>query len=386
MARYDRIARLEAPNRAETFPGWLLFRDLEGRERDTDLGRRARLRFLVLRPVLRMLERGPGRVDPVSLEQQIGDARRELSQLPARDAERLRLEGYLREIEGRALGRLALSTLALGETAVQAGLDFAGEEYFIAACSLARAHGYADAEALALYRLTHLYVRRGDLAAAESVAADAVAVAARTADERVGALAGAARCALELGRGQPEAALEAAWPAIERLGPADEERNRVLLDAGAAFRRLGLRDAADACYRIVMRWSARPGHRLEAHLGYALSAAEAGDEEAFEQRAVDPLEAAASAEPAMAAGVHLEIGRAALQLGQVDPARVRLRQALELARAGGRAELLGPAEELLASLEQRATLELTRATDPSPRAQTIARAIEVLGRALAASR
>ena len=34
MARYDRIARIDPPDRSKCFPGWLSLRDLEGRERE----------------------------------------------------------------------------------------------------------------------------------------------------------------------------------------------------------------------------------------------------------------------------------------------------------------------------------------------------------------
>ena len=55
MARYDRIAPIPIPAREAAFPGWLMLRDLAGRERDPELARRARLRFLALRPLLRVL-------------------------------------------------------------------------------------------------------------------------------------------------------------------------------------------------------------------------------------------------------------------------------------------------------------------------------------------
>ena len=52
MARYDRIAPIPIPAREAAFPGWLMLRDLAGRERDPELARRARLRFLALRPLV----------------------------------------------------------------------------------------------------------------------------------------------------------------------------------------------------------------------------------------------------------------------------------------------------------------------------------------------
>ena len=63
MARYDRIAPITAPRRESSFPGWLVLRDIEGNDRDVEVARRARLRFLALRPVTRLLDRG---IDGVS--------------------------------------------------------------------------------------------------------------------------------------------------------------------------------------------------------------------------------------------------------------------------------------------------------------------------------
>ena len=49
MARYDRIAPLSSPARDRAFPAWPVLRDIEGQDRDIDVCRRARLRFLALR-------------------------------------------------------------------------------------------------------------------------------------------------------------------------------------------------------------------------------------------------------------------------------------------------------------------------------------------------
>lgn len=137
MARYDRIAALDPPDRSRTFGGWTLFRDLEGRDRDPDLARRARLRFLALRIVRRLIEQGIDRVPSISIEQQIESVREELGSLPARDPERVRLAEFLNRIRGLTPLSLATATLDLGEAAEAEHQEYAAEEFYHAALDLA---------------------------------------------------------------------------------------------------------------------------------------------------------------------------------------------------------------------------------------------------------
>ena len=129
MARYDRIAPLPAPSREAAFPGWLVLRDLEGRERDGELARRARLRFLALRPLRRILTMGLEAVTAPSFAREIEGIREELGHLPARDPERIRLSRYLHEIEARSPLDLTLAAAGLGELAEEAGHASAAEEF-----------------------------------------------------------------------------------------------------------------------------------------------------------------------------------------------------------------------------------------------------------------
>jgi hypothetical protein len=140
VARYDRIARLESPPREQAFPGWPVFRDLEGRERDPDLGRRASLRFLALRPVRRLLDHGFDGPGQASLDQQIDVVLRRLNGLPADDADRARLTSYVEEVRRRVPGDLARATLALGEASESDGQLFAAEELYQTGLEVARAH------------------------------------------------------------------------------------------------------------------------------------------------------------------------------------------------------------------------------------------------------
>lgn len=133
-----------------------MLRDLEGRERDSELGRRAHLRFLALRPMRRLLDQGFEGPDQRSLEQQVDVVLRRLSALPAEDSEGVRLREYLKEIRRRSPADLALATLAVGEAAEAAGHVFAAEEFYHTSLEIAEAHELAELRARALDGLRQL--------------------------------------------------------------------------------------------------------------------------------------------------------------------------------------------------------------------------------------
>lgn len=137
MARYDRIAALEPPDRTRAFSCWTVFRDLEHTDRDPDRARRARLRFLALRLVRRLIEQGIDAVPDDSFERQIESIREGLGLLPARDPERARLAEFLQRIRKRTPMEVAIATLDLGEAAEAASLEYAAEEFYHTALDLA---------------------------------------------------------------------------------------------------------------------------------------------------------------------------------------------------------------------------------------------------------
>ncbi len=139
MARYDRIARLDSPPRDDTFTGWSVVRDLEDRERDADLGRRGRLRFLAVRLLYRIVRNGSS-LDRDSVRQQAEAIREELGQLPSRDPERERLGELLKQAGVLALEDVTRSALEMAGAAHDDGYPFAAEEWYRTAHQLARAH------------------------------------------------------------------------------------------------------------------------------------------------------------------------------------------------------------------------------------------------------
>lgn len=347
MARYDRIARLAPPARNDAFPGWLALRDLEGREREAELGRRARLRFLALRPAHRVIRHGFDGTDRESLHEQVASVRRELDQLPSNDTERARIAAYLKALDEGTPLELATAAITLGETAEADGHGYAAEEFYRTALELSRRCNLSAPRVDALRSLGRVLGAREAWDEARPCLSEAMSLADSERLLEAGAEAAAALCTLELAARRSESAVEAGWRAVERSDPGGEARAMVLLDMGTAFRRLGLRSAADACYQMVIRSAAPSVARRDARLGIALSAAEAGD---------------------------------------ADAARAHLRQAMETAHAAGLDNDVPQTEDLLSRLEGRAASELE-----SPPAQlsdgtrSIARQIESMERALVAS-
>lgn len=419
MARYDRIARIEPPARDESYSGWLTLRDLEGRERDPELGRRARLHFVALRPVRRLLIRGLDGPGAGSLDSQLDVVREQVDQLSREGAERDRLSRYVEEIGGRSPSGMVRATLEVGTAAEAAGQRYAAEEFYRTALELAEAHSL-DAGRVAALRhlgrvqregrewdsarasleasatladelgdpvewarsmeaLAAVHLRSGDIDGAREVL-DRISESPRaSATREVRAIAAVGRCALELARSEPEAALAAGWLAATILPAQDEARNGVLLNMAAAFRHLGLGHAAASCYDIVMRWAAWPEHRIEARLEHAVVAAETGDAELFATRRTTVLGGLDHVDRQLQAMVHLGLGRGALLVDDTETARAHAREAIAMARDTSADEVLQRSEELLSMVEQRNPWTPTPPNAPSNDARQIAASVAELG-------
>ncbi|HUG40397.1 MAG TPA: hypothetical protein VMM12_07925 [Longimicrobiales bacterium] len=415
MARYDRIARIAAPAREDCFRGWLTLRDIDGREREPELGRRARLRFLALRPVRRLLLRGLGGPAADSLQAQLDEVRREIDRLDARDPERDRLMAYLAEAGGRSPLGLATATLEVGAAAEGAGHRFAAEEFYRTGLELAREHDLPAHQVRALRRIARVHRGReewdravdvgheaasladslgepvqwaramDEVARAESArgnrdAARAIleAVAARgvaAADRLVRAVAAGALCDLELAAGNVEAALREGLAAVELFPVTDPHRNAALLAMAAALRRVGLWSAAEACYGVVETHSTWVEHRAEAATERAVLAAELGDTAAFTRRRARILRTLESGDLRLRALLHLGLGRGCLVAGHVDHAREHLRQAIASARDGDMDTLLDPADALLHALEAGKPLPRVRPGPASAASRALAEEI-----------
>lgn len=391
MARYDRIARIACPARDDCFPGWLALRDIDGREREPELGRRARLRFLALRPVRRLLTRGLAGPAADSLQLQLQGVRSEIERLDAMDPERALLIEYLAEVGGRSAVGLVAATLDVGAAAESAGHRYAAEEFYLTGLELAGEHNLPAHQVRALRRLARVHRGRGEwklaiargreaaeladavgepvqwgmalaeVARAQVGAGDSAAgratlseVASRgrdTGDEHVEAVAAEALSAVELAAGNLEEAVEQGSRAVSRFPVTDPHRNSALLTMAAALRRFGLWDEAESCYETVERRSTWVEHRAEAATERAVVAAERGDADGFRRRRRRILEKLDEADLQLRALLHLGLGRGCLVTGDTDDARDHLRQAIAAARDADLDALLHRADELLSGLE-----------------------------------
>ncbi|MGQ0561995.1 MAG: hypothetical protein ACT443_08995 [Gemmatimonadota bacterium] len=420
MARYDRIAPLSPPSREAAFPAWLVLRDIEGNDRDAEVARRARLRFLAIRPVRRLLDRGLNRMGRDSYLAQIEAVREELGYLPARDLERIRLARFLHNVEDRDPARVIQATLEMAEACAVAGQTHGAEEYALTALGLANANGEERLHGQAQTVLAHVHRLRGEWAAAEAYAQNgaasarrlnqrqdlvharaeqALALAARgeagsaikmleatlremraAGDTQAEALTEAKLCECKLALGDASAAVEHGWPALRQL---DDLRERALLleHVATAFARLGLHKAAERCYTMVAQRGIDAALRARARAAQAVEAAAAGSASLFRERRTALFNDAAewSADPRVAAFVHLELGRGCVIVKDMDFARDHLREAIAVARRHALAEILGRAEEVLTALEQNSA-HLISASDNgvSEAARRIAEQAEAL--------
>ncbi|HEY0304297.1 MAG TPA: hypothetical protein VGC44_04950 [Longimicrobiales bacterium] len=333
MARYDRIAPLSSPTRETAFPSWLVLRDIEGQDRDADVCRRARLRFLALRPVRRFLERG-GAVSAESFGRQLEGVRDDLNALPQRDAERVRMTRFLKQVEDRESSRMVTALLEYADQAYAAGHVYAGEEFALTA-------------ELAQPGVAQAFLAR-------------------------------MRVAEETGDVDQEASLEHAWNDL-RAGDHGHERNSILERLGRSALDLNLLKAADRCFALITQRPTDPSLRSRARAAHAVTAALAGDATAFRDRrsslVADTIEWAP--DPRVAASVHIDLAHGCVVVGDVDFAREHVRAAITIARRQNYGGMLKRAESILTALEQN-TEVLLQPRQSSTTSQRIAAQVELL--------
>ncbi|HEX6559443.1 MAG TPA: hypothetical protein VF021_08265 [Longimicrobiales bacterium] len=396
MARYDRIAPLTAPTRDSAFPAWPVLRDIEGNDRDGDFARRARLRFLALRPVRRVLDHKDTPVGRESYLNQIEGVREELGYLPTRDVERARLARFLHHIEDRDSNRVVAAALEMADACAAAGHMYGAEEYALTALGLAEHHREARLQCAAYTCLARIERQRAEwqqsadyatkalhlaedsnaisdmvraqgeqaLAAAMRGEADhartmignLLAKARSLKDAEAEACGQAIACGCENLLNNPDAALEHGWAALRHIDDA-RDRAALLEQVAAAFAALGLHKAAERCLAMVAQRGVDPALRARARALQAVQAAALDSQQLFRERRAALLNDAAewSADPRVFAFVHLELGRAAIAVGDADYAREHLRDAINTARKNGLHDIITSAENVLTALEQNAT-------------------------------
>jgi hypothetical protein len=333
MARYDRISPLISPEREMAFPAWPVLRDIEGQERDSDVCRRARIRFLALRPVRRVAGREPGAVSLASYTREIERLREELSVLPTRDVERLRIMRFIRMIEDRDPKRMVSAVLEYAERLDAAGHKHAAREFALTADVLE-----AGAATALLERLDQTDATDSD----------------------------------------PATALEAGWNALRQTEDV-ERRGPILESIGRALLNLRLLTAADRCLGMITQRQADVSVRSRARAAHVLCAALASDAEVARSRrnALMNDDAEWAPDPRVAASVHTDLAQSCVLIGDLDDAREHLRIAISLARRHNYAGLLDSAEGILTALEQN-TEVLMQPRASSEAAKRIAAQIELL--------
>jgi hypothetical protein len=334
MARYDRIAPLNSPERDSAFPAWPVLRDIEGQDRDADACRRARLRFMALRPVLRIAARDPGAVSATSYNRELEHVREELGALPARDVERVRLSRFLHQIEDRDPRRLVTALLEFAGRAFDAGHVHAARE-FAATANMVEAGSGASI-----------------LAEFDSPEADDAA--------------------------DPAATLESGWSELRQT--EDGDRRAALLERiGRALISLRMLTAAERCLGMVTQRQTDLSIRSRARAAHVLCSALAGDANVARDRRGALLndDSEWAPDPRIAASVHIDLAHAAVLIGDLDDAREHLRTAIGLARRQNYGRMLDRAETILTALEQN-TEVLLQPRASTEAAKRIAAQIELL--------
>jgi hypothetical protein len=396
MARYDRLAALHAPERESALPCWPVLRDLEKDERDLDAGRRARLRFLALRPVHRLAVHGIDAVAADSFERQVERVREELGQLPARDSERAVLARFLNELRSRNPESVVAATLQVSEFSESNSHLGAAEEYARCALLLANALQRDRLAAAALRVLAHVTLVRGRADDAETFAADACdralagddraewiramseLASAQRAQGNAGArdvllqalrrardwgedpligLALAKLCLHAAAQNQYDQSVEHGWTAL-RLLNGGAEHMRILLQLGDSLAHLNLLRAAERCYSLAALRASEAAVRAAAQAGLASVAASADQRDLFRDRRHAALREMQQTARQPRAALHVDLANASLRVGDVDFAREHVREALDLLGPTGARELVQRAEAVLHQLETDAAAEL----------------------------
>jgi hypothetical protein len=334
MARYDRIAPLNSPEREMAFPAWPVLRDIEGQERDSDVCRRARIRFLALRPVRRVAGREQGAVSLTSYTREIERLREELSVLPTRDVERLRVMRFIRMIEDRDPKRMVSALLEYAERLDAAGHKHAAREFAL------------TADVLEAGAATALLQRLEQVDGADNP--------------------------------DPAASLEAGWNALRQTEDV-ERRGPILESIGRALLNLRLLTAADRCLGMITQRQADVSVRSRARAAHVLCAALGNDAEVARSRRNTLMndDAEWAPDPRVAASVHTDLAQSCVLIGDLDDAREHLRIAISLARRHNYAGLLDSAEGILTALEKN-TEVLMQPRASSEAAKRIAAQIELL--------
>jgi hypothetical protein len=131
-SRPRRLGTSASPEAGETFSGWTILKDLEGRETDDETNRRISTRFLVARAIRSALDEELT-MDPEALRQQVDGVGRELDVVDRGDSERRSWSAVLEALASGNVPELGSALLELADRVDMLGhLHGAGEFYNLA--------------------------------------------------------------------------------------------------------------------------------------------------------------------------------------------------------------------------------------------------------------
>ncbi len=373
----------------EVFSGWMILKDLEGREDDSALDRRIATRFLVGRAARAALDEELA-IDAGALHGRIARIESDFGVLDQKDPERVEWSNVLRSLGSGDHEQFGRSLLELADCLDRQGHLFGSAEFFklghdvAVACGsgsiagesarfLGRTHRrlgeweesvkwYEVARhmgevledrrlhALALGGMGHTQREKGNLPGAFESHRESLEQAEALGDAYVQGFAHHNLMTDEKLAGEISKAIQHGWEAVQ-LYPSEPDRLRALTDLAWAFVEGGDLCAAEDAYVVVAHKSEDFLYRAYSLAGLAYIEALRGDEKAFRVR-IDALDETPwrSGSPFMVSELHLNRGRAYRLLGDYERAAEWLEQAKEFSAEHGNNQVTFQAEAEMKSL------------------------------------
>ena len=399
------LVKKSAPESDDTFSGWTILKDLEGREAEDETNRRIATRFLVTRAVRSVLDEELT-MDPEALRQQVEGVRKELDAVEPGDSER---RSWLSVLEALAMGdatALGAALLELADCVDMLGHLHGAGELFSLANQVGVACGSGAIAGNAARFLGRTHRKLGDWAQSEHWYGVAKELGEVLEDGRLAALAvngqgntarerGSLPRARELHRqslqwgeidgdfyvqglghhdlmvdetmsGNLALAIRHGWDAV-RLYPAEPDRVKALMDLAGTFVQVGELQAAEDAYTVVVHRTGEFRFRVLALDGLAYIEALLGRGAQFEERlAVVDETPWRTLEPFLVAQLLLYRGKGYGKLGDAERARRWLTEARGYAEEHSHHQITFEADAALEALNTREAVPCEADSAPSP--------------------
>ncbi len=401
-----RFGKSASPEAGETFSGWAILKDLDGREADAETNRRIATRFLVARAVRSALDEELT-MDPEALRQQVEGVGRELDAVERGDPERTAWGEVLEALGsgdgvelGRSLLELAdrvdmlghlhgsreLCSLAyqvavtcgsgaiagtaarfLGRAHRRLGAWEDSETWYGVAQNLGEALGDGRLSALATNGLGSTSREKGNLPRALELHTETLQWGVEDGDRYIQGLSHHDLMTDQKLSGRFGDAIRHGWEAV-RLYPSERDQLQALTDLAWAFVEVGEYGAAEDAYTVVAHRTQDFRYRVYALDALAYIEALLGRREQFEDRiqAVDETPWR-TGQPFMVSELLYYRGKAYGLLGDVELAQRWLAEAKAYSEEHGNNQISFQAETALEALESG---ELTD-EDASGRAEPV---------------